>query len=265
MRILSLGAGVQSSTLAFMAESGHIDPIDCAIFSDTGAEPQRVYKWLEYMRKTIKSYPIYVVSRGNLKEDLEKYSSGEISRVASVPFFTETETTPAPGMRQCTPDYKITPVHNKIRELHGLKPRQRAKGVIFDEFLMGISMDEVQRIKPSGKDWLFAQWPLIDLRMTRQDCLDWMAENGYPTPPESSCTFCPYHSNELWQDLKDNAPEEFAEAVELDKKIRNGGEKFIKERFMHRSLKPLDQIDFKALKKTKRNDFNNECSGMCNT
>ena len=264
MRVLSLGAGVQSSTLAFMAETGFIDPIDCAIFSDTGAEPRRVYEWLEYLQETIKTFPIYVVSRGNLKTDLEEYEKGNIGRVASVPFFTETETTPAPGMRQCTPDYKIIPVHNKIRELHGLKPRQRAKGVIFDDLLIGISMDEVQRIKPSGKDWLYAKWPLIDLRMTRQDCLNWMKDNGFPTPPESSCTFCPYHNNELWQDLKDNSPEEFAEAVELDKKIRNT-RKFEKQRFMHRSLLPLDQIDFKLLPKTKRNDFNNECSGMCNT
>ena len=40
--IISLGAGVQSSTMALMAAHGEIGPMpDCAIFADTGAEPQK--------------------------------------------------------------------------------------------------------------------------------------------------------------------------------------------------------------------------------
>lgn len=37
IRILSLGAGVQSSTLALMIAAGGVAPIDAAIFADTGA------------------------------------------------------------------------------------------------------------------------------------------------------------------------------------------------------------------------------------
>jgi len=41
LRALSLGAGVQSTTLALMAAHGEIGPMpDCAIFADTGWEPQ---------------------------------------------------------------------------------------------------------------------------------------------------------------------------------------------------------------------------------
>jgi hypothetical protein len=44
IRILSLGAGVQSTTLALMAAHGEIGPMpDCAIFADTQWEPRRVY------------------------------------------------------------------------------------------------------------------------------------------------------------------------------------------------------------------------------
>ena len=46
LRILSLGAGVQSTTLALMIEKGEIPMVDCAIFSDVGAEPKLVYKHL---------------------------------------------------------------------------------------------------------------------------------------------------------------------------------------------------------------------------
>ena len=49
LRILSLGAGVQSSTMALMADAGEfgIKP-DAAVFADTGWEPEPVIKHLEY-------------------------------------------------------------------------------------------------------------------------------------------------------------------------------------------------------------------------
>ena len=51
IRIISLGAGVQSTTMAFMAAHGEIGPMpDCAIFADTGWEPKRVYRHLEWIR-----------------------------------------------------------------------------------------------------------------------------------------------------------------------------------------------------------------------
>ena len=45
--ILSLGAGVQSSTLALMAVRGEIEMPEAAIFADTGAEPKSVYEYLD--------------------------------------------------------------------------------------------------------------------------------------------------------------------------------------------------------------------------
>ena len=42
LRVLSLGAGVQSTTLALMIEKGEIPMVDCAIFADTMGEPKKV-------------------------------------------------------------------------------------------------------------------------------------------------------------------------------------------------------------------------------
>jgi len=53
LRVLSLGAGVQSSTLALMVEKGEIPKVDCGIFADVGGEPQTVYDHLEY------DYPLF--------------------------------------------------------------------------------------------------------------------------------------------------------------------------------------------------------------
>ena len=53
LRVLSLGAGVQSSTLALMIHKGEIPMVDCAIFADTQAEPPKVYDWLKFIKKTV--------------------------------------------------------------------------------------------------------------------------------------------------------------------------------------------------------------------
>ena len=57
LRVLSLGAGVQSTVMALMTMTGEIkDKPDCAIFADTGAEPKNVYKHLEWLIKQL-DYP----------------------------------------------------------------------------------------------------------------------------------------------------------------------------------------------------------------
>ena len=59
MRILSLGAGVQSSCLALMAQEGLTKhKPDYMIFADTGWEPSFVYEHVEYLKKAITICPI---------------------------------------------------------------------------------------------------------------------------------------------------------------------------------------------------------------
>jgi len=69
LRILSLGAGVQSTTLALMIELGEVPMVDCGIFADTQSEPKLIYKHLDWLDKQL-SYPIYRVTEGNLRTDI---------------------------------------------------------------------------------------------------------------------------------------------------------------------------------------------------
>lgn len=64
-RILSLGAGVQSSTLALMAAHGEIERPDCAIFADTQAEPESVYRWLDWLETQL-PFPVLRVTKGEM-------------------------------------------------------------------------------------------------------------------------------------------------------------------------------------------------------
>ena len=69
LEIISLGAGVQSSVMALMAARGELKPMpECAIFADTGWEPDGVYKHLEWL-KTQLNFPVYNVSAGDIRKD----------------------------------------------------------------------------------------------------------------------------------------------------------------------------------------------------
>jgi len=64
--VISLGAGVQSSTIALMAAHGEIAPMpDAAIFADTQAEPVSVYRWLDWLETQLQ-FPVHRVTAGNL-------------------------------------------------------------------------------------------------------------------------------------------------------------------------------------------------------
>jgi 3'-phosphoadenosine 5'-phosphosulfate sulfotransferase (PAPS reductase)/FAD synthetase len=69
LHIISLGAGVQSSTMALMAAHGEITPMPAAaVFADTQAEPASVYKWLDWLERQL-PFPVARVTRGSLEQD----------------------------------------------------------------------------------------------------------------------------------------------------------------------------------------------------
>lgn len=261
LNIISLGAGVQSSTMALMAARGLITPMpDAAIFADTGWEPIAVYNWLYQLEEKL-PFPVYRVSEGNLREDLLNSTrpGGTERRYASVPFFTGNG---GMGMRQCTKDYKLVPLWRKTRELLGQgRPKPGAVSM-----WIGISTDEAQRMKPAAQQYISNRWPLIEMGISRLHCLEWMRESGYPKPPKSSCLGCPYHDNKQWLDIKKNSPSEWAETVAMDAAIRVKGGKgsaaFTERQFMHRSMVPLDQVDFRQIE-NQADLFGDECEGVC--
>lgn len=263
LTVISLGAGVQSTTMALMAAHGEIGPMpDCAIFADTGWEPSHVYRWLDYLESKL-PFPVHRVSAGNLRDDVIG-SATNGTRTANPPFFTQGgDMTKGFLRRSCTKEYKIEPIQKKLRELIGLKPRQRApKSPVIEQWI-GISTDEAMRMKPSRESYAVHRWPLIELRKSRSDCLLWLERAGYPIPGKSSCIGCPFHSNEEWRKVKAN-PAEWADAIEFDRAIRNGIRGTRDQLFVHRSLVPLDEVDLRTHAELGQPDlFNNECEGMC--
>jgi len=282
--ILSLGAGVQSTCLALMAAKGEFDvDIDFCIFADTGAEPEEVYTHLAWLKEQL-PYPVYTVSAGNLTDDIlrVRYRKKDGSPYVknTIPKFgikPNGDVVAAIG-RACTADYKIRPIIKKVKELCGIK---RAQKEITVTQWIGISFDEMQRMKTSRDKWCQNRWPLVEKQMRRRDCINWMLENYNKEPPRSACYYCPFHSDEEWRRLRDQDPKSFALAVKLDKEVREVSkiDPTLKMGvFLHRSCKPLDEVDFdndidkgqmvmfeggEHKEVVSKLDFQSECEGMC--
>ena len=270
LTVLSLGGGVQSSVMALMAGEGAFDRVpDWAIFADTRWEPPSVYEHIEWLRDRL-SFPLHVVDNGrSLREDVKALTnhSGSPSYV-DIPVYLKGRGGEGDGIgrRQCTDNYKIRPIRRRMRELLGLRPRQRVPAGTTVELWLGISTDEAIRMKPSRDRWIENRYPLIEVGMSRRDCADWWAAR-YDRPLErSACVACPFQSRQRWVETKRRWPELFAEAVGIDARMR-GGLAFAKEPYLHSLRMPLAEavaLDEEALGADgQRDGFGNECEGHC--
>jgi hypothetical protein len=257
MNIISLGAGVQSSTMALMAAHGEVTPMpDCAIFADTQAEPQSVYRWLDWLETQL-PFPVHRVTRGDLSTESVRVRRSKKTGLdylqQDIPAFTFPKSS---GMmwRQCTERWKLRPIHTFLKPF-------KSQGVIQ---WLGISIDEAHRMRDARKPWIQNRYPLIEKSFDRAACLDWMAIKGFPQPPRSACVFCPYHSDAEWIRLKNDEPEEFQRAVDYEMSLQAAVESqnsLKRQLFLHPSCRPLSEVRFRH--ENQASLFGNECEGMC--
>lgn len=272
LRVLSLGAGVQSSYLLFQMLEEKIKPPDIALFADTGNEPQEVYDWLQKLIKISKNkINIEIVKNnqntGNIIDDYKAQSG----RYALIPtHILKADGTAGFGRRTCTAEYKIKPIQIKVREILNVETL-RGKCV---EMVMGISKDEIQRAKRPPTKWQISCYPLIENNVTRLDIVHYMKHSDYGTAPRSACIVCPFRDNTSWKHLKENNPDEFQYAVEFDEWLRDKNSKSLSldnfnkldngsEQYLYRKKIPLRIANFDEPKDYQYSLFDDECEGMC--
>lgn len=232
VRLLSLGAGT-------------LPRLDGAIFADTGWEPRAVYDHLDRLEREALApagVPLHRVSKGNLRRD----TIDPAHRFASIPYFIRNpDGSEGMGRRQCTSEYKLAPIRRKIRELLGARPpdyRRVPSGRVAEQWV-GFSTDEIQRVSDrNAVRYAATRYPLLDLGWSRADCERYLRRAGWGAVVKSACIGCPFHGNRAWRDLRDNRPQEWADAVAFDEAIRKGGSRGAPldgEAFLHRSRVPL--------------------------
>ncbi len=229
LRALSLGAGVQSTTVLLLSRLGDIEPFEAIVFADTGDEPAAVYEHLNHLEQVA---------------DITRVSAGHLADTVSTSFMPVPLFTASGGMgqRQCTKDYKLTPIRRHLRTF--------GRDV---DLSVCISVDEVERAKASGLKWCRNVFPLLDLGWSRRDCKRYLEEH-WPSPvPRSACVYCPLKSAREFLELREQHPEDWAQAVAFDEAARPFG-------YVHRSRRPLAEA---ILRPEDAGQLTLECEGMC--
>jgi 3'-phosphoadenosine 5'-phosphosulfate sulfotransferase (PAPS reductase)/FAD synthetase len=230
LRVLSLGAGVQSTTVLLLALDGRIAPFDRVVFADTRDEPADVYVHLERLRELV---PIDTVSAGALHD-----TAG--GAFVPVPLY---DGAGGMGRRQCTNQYKLRPIRRHLRAI----------GAGDVELAVCISLDELERAKDSGLRWCRNVFPLLELGWTRDDCRAYLGDRWAWPVPRSACVYCPLKSDAEWRDMRDHHPDDWQAAVAFDRAVRRHG-------YVHRSGRPLEHAVL-CLEDT--GQLTLECEGMC--
>lgn len=251
MKVLSLGWGVQSFTLAVMAALGDVDHLDAALHADTLHEQTATYQFAA-------RWTPWLEERGVKVATVKNPTGGfwEVTRrpgQTHVPAFTRGVDGNA-GMlnRSCTHRWKIVPIRRWLQANRNGEPVEQ---------WIGISTDEALRMKPSDVKYVTHRWPLIEKGMSRQDCERYLSKHGIEIPPRSACVFCPFHDTAEWRKIKDDS-KDWGEAVAVDEHLRKLRPPY--DLFVHPSRKALASVDLRtAEQKGQYRLWDDECSGIC--
>lgn len=233
LRAISLGWGVQSWTLAAMAALGELEA-DVAIHADTGWEKAATYEFRAQWEPWLQEHGLLVLTVADYRQ------SAKVTTAATdIPANVLTNGSAGKLKRQCTGRWKVDPLRRALTQVLLLCDLRKRAGCV--ESLQGISLDEWHRVRDSDVQWISHRYPLIERRMTRGDCLAWLAAHELPAPPKSACVFCPYTTNGAWQELK-RVPADWQVAVAVDLAIRTvRTERAGGELFLHRRCLPLPE------------------------
>ena len=181
--------------------------------------------------------------------------------------------------RQCTPKYKIEVINAQVRLILGAseytedcrycdatgvriapwEPRIEAgpcsicrgtgcrrrvgsvpAGTEPAEHWIGFSTDEIERVTTAGfPGYQKPRFPLLDIGWSRDDCERFLNDRGWQAE-KSACIGCPFHTDEVWIDMKERDPEDFADAVAFDEDPRfRTGSGMTQRRYLHEARIPL--------------------------
>ena len=241
--ILSFGAGVNTVALMVMLVRERA-PLDGVVFADTGGETPDTYESVEVAQTYLEEHqvPFTVVRARRGETDL--YGTAFRRRVI-----------PSVQWRWCTRDFKVNPIHQYYRGLGGHVNQY-----------VGIAYDEIHRMRNSRVDYVTNLYPLIDNRLTRQDCIDLIIDAGLPVPEKSGCYFCPFNSTERWRRLLERHPDLFERAIALEENSKH----FPSQRLTDQVFRERDRVTLREYRSQLELGSDNQqvpegiaCGGEC--
>jgi 3'-phosphoadenosine 5'-phosphosulfate sulfotransferase (PAPS reductase)/FAD synthetase len=186
MNYLSFGGGVNSTAMMLLLQDQEID--FKAVFVDTGCEWPETYQFLEYLKK--RGYE-FTWLKPVVEDTTTLYD-----------YLLKWRILPSIFVRCCTSKFKTGPFNNYIE-----KPC-----TVF----IGYDYGEYKRRHLKDKEGITYKTPLVDNRLTRRGCIEYIKKHDLRVPPKSGCWFCPFQGIKGFKRLRNTHPELFEKAISLE-------------------------------------------------
>ena len=234
MRVISLGWGVQSFALAAMSALGALPPVDAAVHADTGHERRETYEFAERWTPWLEERGVRVVT---VKSPMAPYQFDK-KGIFIPAYLANAIGKRGQLMRQCTQRWKIAPIRRWLQANRDKQPVEQ---------WLGITLDEILRMKPSQVKYITNVYPFIEMLdrpWTRGMVMRWLQENDLEIPVKSSCVFCPYHDRAAWREIQQSDNGDWQKALEVDRMIRDKRPGY--KCYLTAQRKPLAECDFRS-------------------
>jgi len=162
-KILSYGGGIGSTALLLYKK----DEIDEAVFVNHGGDYPHTYEYVKYISQKV--FPITII-----KPAVEGFDN-------LYDYLMAKRIIPSIRYRWCTYKFKILPIKRYIAERY-----QEAT------VLIGYTYDERHRVRDYKIKGISFEYPFIEDRITREQAIEIIRENGVKLPKKSACFFCPF-------------------------------------------------------------------------
>ena len=253
LTVHNFSGGQQSSALLWMILRKEFVPDSpfLVLNADPGMENEQTYQYVERMRGLCQAQGIeFVTAAGpNLFSDLVELDQTDATRFDLPPYWTRNRTTGKRGrlMQKCTAAYKIAPmdraVRRKLRDLYGANVSGRIPNNIKIVKFIGFTSDEAHRITESKAAYTTFRYPLIEMGLSKQDTYDYFLHIGETPPPRSVCNACFANSLEHFIAMSVERPRDFAQAVAVDRAIRDLSQVGVTDEcYVCSPLVPLDRL-----------------------
>lgn len=227
MKILSCGAGMQSTALALMSCESKLYGVmyeevpiyDAIMFCDLGHEPQWVYKQVSFIKEACNraKIPFYILDTHLYQDYIDNFGK---RRVVSIPFWSVDENGKKGRMiRNCTLEYKINEMIKFTRyQLLGYHKgeRTREEDIKAHEMHLGFSFEEQRRCKENPNKMFVNKFPLVEMGLTRADNYQYNLEVWGLDTKASACNICPFHTNYFFQYVKQHSKSDYEDVVRMD-------------------------------------------------
>ena len=237
--VWSCGGGIDSTAIAILIIQGKLPRPDFAIMVDVGYEPQSTWNHVNNILKPrLRTVGVELhILRSNEWIDT---SLVDHRGWCCLPAYCKKDDIVQKLSTRCSGNWKVKVAKKWLRK----------QGVEKCEQWIGMAVDEQRRAKPDVNKWIHLRWPLIEFKMTREDCIWLIGGAGWPPAPRTSCYLCPQQADKQWLRLMNEAPKDFEKACIAEQSIQLQ----CPDVFLHRFCVPLN----KAIERLQQKAFTYE-------